>query len=184
MNTITTSFKQQQGSTLIEILVSMFILALGLMALIAMQTRTSIGIKEAENQTVIAQATENLAENMMTNPVLSLKASTTQRDYSHYTGGKTGVTVPVCPGPADKNLADRSTGAAARKTLADIHLKSFADMVCKVTGTEDGTTIDITINENTTGTTAAAGQTLHVSWTMGGSSGKRYTYDYPLDDNL
>ena len=49
MKTVKTTPIHQQGSTLIEILVSMFILALGLMALIAMQTRTSIGIKEAEN---------------------------------------------------------------------------------------------------------------------------------------
>ena len=84
MKTATTLSNRQQGSTLIEIMVSMFILALGLMALLAMQTRTSAAIKEAENQTRVAQYTENLAEEMMTNPKLILASNDTKRDYSDY----------------------------------------------------------------------------------------------------
>ena len=182
MNTTITSFKHQQGSTLIEIMVSMFILALGLMALIAMQTRTSIGIKEAENQTIIAQATENLAENMMTNPKLSTSGTTTQRSYEHYT--KNGVTIDCAGGGgAAKSLAPRSSGDQGREALAAIHLADFSEMACLAQGREGE--ITIAVNNETTSGTAAKGQTLHVTWTMGGSSsGKQYTYDYPLDDNL
>ncbi|MBO7555213.1 MAG: type IV pilus modification protein PilV [Neisseriaceae bacterium] len=178
MKTATTLFNRQQGSTLIEILVSMFILALGLMALIAMQTRTSIGIKEAENQTIIAQATENLAENMMTNPVLKLDSMTTKKDYEHYEVKKLdckGSRTPVSP-------AGTVSGDAGRRALAAYHLADFRAMACTVLGIDGEVSIDV--NENSTGTVASVGQFLHVTWKMGGSSDKTYTYDYPLDDNL
>lgn len=184
MKTVKTTPIQQQGSTLIEILVSMFILALGLMALIAMQTRTSIGIKEAENQTVIAQATENLAENMMTNPYLDIGGLTTQKSYDHYTGSFN------CTGSRDPDTArptNAVSGATARTALAAYHLADFRQMACSVIGVEGDVTV--AVNNNTTtaggvGSNAAAGQTLHVIWKMDGSSDKTYTYDYPLDDNL
>lgn len=188
MNTTTISFKHQQGSTLIEIMVSMFILALGLMALIAMQTRTSIGIKEAENQTIIAQATENLAENMMTNPKLSNSGTTTQRSYEHYTNGKTNGSVAIdCAGgggAAANPPGVRSSGDQGRQALANFHLADFSQMACLVKNNGSEGEITIAINNDSTNGTAATGQTLHVTWTMGGSSGKQYTYDYPLDDNL
>ena len=182
MKTVKTTPIHQQGSTLIEILVSMFILALGLMALIAMQTRTSIGIKEAENQTIIAQATENLAENMLTNPKLTLDSMTTKRDYGDYNIlGKN----LKCSDSDDFNTArpkNTVSGDAGRKALAAYHLADFRAMACKITG-KDGE-VEIEVNDKSTGTVASVGHFLHVTWKMGGSSDKTYTYDYPLDDNL
>lgn len=182
MNTATTSFKQQQGSTLIEILVSMFILALGLMALIAMQTRTSIGIKEAENQTIIAQATENLAENMMTNPILSVDATTleTTKEYTHYDNTaytcQNNETEPTKPTGTLTNPTGTNTG---RTQLATYHTGLFRYAACQIKGVETVTTevTDTVYNQNT------KGQVLHVTWTMSGSSDKQFTYDYPLDNN-
>ena len=185
MNTATTSFKQQQGSTLIEILVSMFILALGLMALIAMQTRTSIGIKEAENQTIIAQATENLAENMMTNPILGVNATTleTTKEYTHYdssayTCPAGGITNP--PNRPSNTLTNPKGSHAGRTELANYHMALFRHAVCQINGVEEAK-IDPPDNKVYNQTTQ--GQVLHVTWTMSGSSDKQFTYDYPLDNN-
>lgn len=190
MKTLQTSSIRQQGSTLIEILVSMFILALGLMALIAMQTRTSIGIKEAENQTIIAQATENLAENMMTNPELGVNAQLeTTKSYAHYDTTtykcKDTETLPSRPSKMEN---PKSSGAGAgkngRKTLADYHTALFRYAACKgINGVEEVKTEVIkTANAVQLGRGQNL-QTLHITWKMSGSSDKEFTYDYPLDDN-
>ena len=46
---------QQAGFTVIEVVVSMFILALGIMAMIGMQTRTLGSIQQAENISQVSQ---------------------------------------------------------------------------------------------------------------------------------
>lgn len=165
MKTVQTSSIQQQGSTLIEILVSMFILALGLMALIAMQTRTSIGIKEAENQTIIAQATENLAENMMTNPKLDLDGLITKRNYSDYNKSD------KCPPQGTPAAhATAPTATVNGDGLITYHQDLFFEQACAVAGYDGDVTLSVT------------GETLTVSWRMGGSSGKEFEYKYELDN--
>lgn len=181
MKTVQTSSIRQQGSTLIEIMVSMFILALGLMALIAMQTRTSIGIKEAENQTIIAQATENLAENMLTNPVLGVNAQLeTTKSYAHYDtkdykcNGSEKVT------PLSSTTFTNPPGTdTGRTALASHHMELFHSMACSIKGIE---TVTTNVDDKVNGV-ATAGKVLHVNWTMSGSSDKSFSYDYPLDDN-
>ena len=184
MKTVKTTPIHQQGSTLIEILVSMFILALGLMALIAMQTRTSIGIKEAENQTIIAQATENLAENMLTNPKLDVNAQLeTTKSYAHYDtkdykcNGSEKVT--SLSSTTFTNPPGTDTG---RTALANHHMELFHVMVCSINGVEE-VNAKVDNNDKLVGGVATAGNVLHVSWEMSGSSDKKFTYDYPLDDN-
>lgn len=61
----------QRGATLIEVLVSMLMLGLGVLVLLATQIRTVAGVREAENQTIVAQATQNLIEGMLLNPTLN-----------------------------------------------------------------------------------------------------------------
>lgn len=177
MKTAQISSIHQQGSTLIEILVSMFILALGLMALIAMQTRTSIGIKEAENRTIIAQATENLAENMMTNPHFKLSGGA--KDYTAYGSSFDCGNKNANPVPPNGTV----TGAAGSQALVTYHLADFYKMACNVGGLDTNTKVSVTIDKQIDGKTVS-GQVLHITWTMGGSSGKPFTYDYPLDDNI
>ncbi|WP_040666963.1 type IV pilus modification protein PilV [Neisseria wadsworthii] len=62
--------QKQKGATLIEVLVSMLMLGLGVLVLLATQLRTVTGVREAENQTIVAQATQNLIEGMLMNPEL------------------------------------------------------------------------------------------------------------------
>ena len=44
---------KQSGMTLIEVLVAMFVLALGVLALLAVQLRAVSGVREAESQTIV-----------------------------------------------------------------------------------------------------------------------------------
>lgn len=62
--------KHIQGSTLLEVMVSVLILAFGILALMLTQIRSVAGIAYAENQTLVAQAAEALAEGMQANPTL------------------------------------------------------------------------------------------------------------------
>ena len=63
----------QSGMTLIEVLIAMFVLAIGVLALLAVQLRTVSSVRESENQTTVAQITQNLIEGMLINPTLSEK---------------------------------------------------------------------------------------------------------------
>ena len=75
LKTSPTSFtpKLQSGMTLIEVLIAMFVLAIGVLALLAVQLRTVSSVRESENQTTVAQITQNLIEGMLINPTLSEK---------------------------------------------------------------------------------------------------------------
>ena len=55
---------QQQGFALIEVLISVVVLALGILALLATQLRSVGSVREAETQTIAAQAAQNLIEGM------------------------------------------------------------------------------------------------------------------------
>ncbi|MCQ9325416.1 type IV pilus modification protein PilV [Neisseria dentiae] len=65
--------QSQSGMTLVEVLVAMFVLAVGVLALLATQLRTVSSVREAESQTVVAQAVQNLMEGMQINPTLSVE---------------------------------------------------------------------------------------------------------------
>ena len=78
LKTSSTSFtpKLQSGMTLIEVLIAMFVLAIGVLALLAVQLRTVSSVRESENQTAVAQITQNLIEGMLINPTLSEETDT------------------------------------------------------------------------------------------------------------
>lgn len=73
--------KQVQGATLLEVLVSVFIMAFGIMALMLAQLKSVGSIREAEMQTRVAQAAQNLAEGMLSNPDVRVKIE----DATQYT---------------------------------------------------------------------------------------------------
>ena len=86
LKTSSTSFtpKLQSGMTLIEVLIAMFVLAIGVLALLAVQLRTVSNVRESENQTAVAQITQNLIEGMLINPTLSEETDTAGEKTSHY----------------------------------------------------------------------------------------------------
>ena len=78
---------QQQGFALIEVLISVVVLALGILALLATQLRSVGSVRDAETQTIAAQAAQNLIEGMTANPKLELtNAKWTRKKYDHYLG--------------------------------------------------------------------------------------------------
>ncbi len=88
----TYGFNTQTGFALIEVLVSMIILAIGIIALLSTQIRSVAGVREAEGQTVIANAAQNLIEGMTANPVVAAAAaSATQWNTKSYENYETGV---------------------------------------------------------------------------------------------
>ncbi|MDO4640197.1 MAG: type IV pilus modification protein PilV [Neisseria sp.] len=108
-----TLIRKQQGSTLIEVLVSMLMLGLGVLVLLATQLKTVAGVREAENQTIVAQATQNLIEGMLANPKLKLTKLNTanisggiewnSKNYDIYSGNINSVNPDSCTGLTSKN---------------------------------------------------------------------------------
>ena len=86
LKTSSSSFtpKLQSGMTLIEVLIAMFVLAIGVLALLAVQLRTISNVRESENQTTVAQITQNLIEGMLINPTLSEETDTAGEKTSRY----------------------------------------------------------------------------------------------------
>ena len=86
LKTSSTSFtpKLQSGMTLIEVLIAMFVLAIGVLALLAVQLRTVSNVRESENQTTVAQITQNLIEGMLINPTFP-----GEKEVDKITGEKT-----------------------------------------------------------------------------------------------
>ncbi|PSJ79541.1 type IV pilus modification protein PilV [Neisseria iguanae] len=98
MKTITPSLKKQErlknhqrGMTLVEVLISMFVLAVGILALLSVQLRAVSSVREGETQTIVSQITQNLIEGMLVNPLLSaetdssgIETGRTLKSYQHY----------------------------------------------------------------------------------------------------
>ena len=66
-----TILSAQRGFSLMEVLVSVFLVGFALLALVAMQVKTHAGVREAENLTIVAMAVDSLAEGMRANPTLA-----------------------------------------------------------------------------------------------------------------
>lgn len=70
-----------KGATLLEVLVSVFLLTFGILGLMAAQLRSVSAVAESEAQSIVAQAAENLAEAMQSNPKLEKNGT---RNYANY----------------------------------------------------------------------------------------------------
>ena len=136
---------QQQGFALIEVLISVVVLALGILALLATQLRSVGSVREAETQTIAAQAAQNLIEGMTANPKLELTDDKwTIKKYDHYD-----VELPLPPhAPSDDGY---DTTKLALKQLEEFHdeldASKLGDMnvrarVCKVKDLKTAITID------------------------------------------
>lgn len=78
----TIAYKQSvQGATLVEVLVSVFLLTFGILGLMAAQLNSVAAVSESENHAIAAQAAENLAEAMQTNPNI---IADSKRQYTEY----------------------------------------------------------------------------------------------------
>ena len=138
---------QQQGFALIEVLISVVVLALGILALLATQLRSVGSVREAETQTIAAQAAQNLIEGMTANPQLELTGRDgvwTKKKYDHYLGIVNPTPVKDANGSynadnlALKQLKEFNDELDASK-LGDMNVRT---RVCKTKDLKTAITID------------------------------------------
>ncbi len=102
----TNGSNKQSGFALIEVLVSMILLAIGIVALLTTQIRSVAGVREAEGQSVIANAAQNLIEGMLANPVVSEPAVSTTWKTKKYTAYERGITQTATDNDCASELTD------------------------------------------------------------------------------
>ncbi|HFC6352809.1 TPA: type IV pilus modification protein PilV [Neisseria elongata] len=145
---------QQQGFALIEVLISVVVLALGILALLATQLRSVGSVREAETQTIAAQAAQNLIEGMTANPQLELTGSDgvwTKKKYDHYIIEKDSLPKDSLPdAEQDSNYSYDTTNLALKQLKefnAELNASKLGDMnvratVCKTKDLKTAITID------------------------------------------
>ena len=105
----------QTGMTLIEVLVAMFVLTIGILALLSVQLRTVTSVREAEAQTIVSQITQNLMEGMLINPTIGSDS------------GKKAYTLYMKKGVSSANDGEFTIDAIKTKEqLAEAQLKRFS----------------------------------------------------------
>jgi len=105
----------QSGMTLIEVLVAMFVLTIGILALLSVQLRTVTSVREAEAQTIVSQITQNLMEGMLINPTIGSDS------------GKKAYTLYMKKGVSSANDGEFTIDAIKTKEqLAEAQLKRFS----------------------------------------------------------
>lgn len=98
-----------KGATLLEVLVSVFLLTFGILGLMAAQLRSVSAVAESEAQSMVAQAAENLAEAMQANPKL---VATGVRNYQNYIDAAKTLKTVSKPASCD-NVASTTASKAA-----------------------------------------------------------------------
>lgn len=123
-----------QGATLVEVLVSVFLLTFGILGLMAAQLNSVAAVSESENRAIAAQAAENLAEAMQANPDLTADG---KRDYDKYLKktdwGKwddVALSIPSCanstaPSANSKDACALGSDPISKAELAKAHLDEF-----------------------------------------------------------
>ena len=105
----------QLGMTLIEVLVAMFVLTIGILALLSVQLRTVTSVREAETQTIVSQITQNLMEGMLINPTIGSDS------------GKKAFTLYMKKGVSSANDGEFTIDAIKTKEqLAEAQLNRFS----------------------------------------------------------
>ena len=138
---------QQQGFALIEVLISVVVLALGILALLATQLRSVGSVRDAETQTIAAQAAQNLIEGMTANPQLELTGRDgvwTKKKYDHYIDAAGRNPVTDADGGYDTtNLAlkqlEEFNGELNASKLGDMNVRT---KICKTNSLKTAIAID------------------------------------------
>lgn len=154
--------QKQRGSTLLEIIVSVFVLGFGLLALVSMQLRSVMMAREAENQTIIAQATDSLIESMTMNPNITNKQEAgvdlNLRDFESYTKNFDTISQSKANCNQDAVLAtnkaaDLNSGLN-KQEIADAHICGFVKRVNQIPNIQN-LTMAICPNETIQASTGA-----------------------------
>ncbi len=157
----------QQGMSMIEVMVAMLVLGLGVLVLLSTQLRTVVGVRQAEQQTIVAQATQNLIEGMLANPVLTANASGngwTDKSYANYIASASGVSSSCT------DALDASSVSISKAALISAQVCEFKRTLA--TNLPDAT-IDSTICTDTSGAApTVSGST--VNWRCNGTAGATF----------
>jgi type IV pilus assembly protein PilV len=189
---------RQHGMTIIEVLVSMMILALGVLVLLATQLRTAAGVREAEQQTIVSQEVQNLIEGMLANPTLSPSTAAsskgwTVKSYAAYTAAVPAGNIASEAGINKQGLANRQVNDF-RQALSDrLPNTNASSTICTdssgATPTASGTTINWNCNGTGTTTMVKVVWQINTEGTAGNASGLTlngdkavYTYQARVTD--
>ena len=185
-----------QGATLTEVMISVFVLTFGILALMLTQIRSVASIAQAENQTLIAQAAEALAEGMQVNPTLNFKLVGSKKvldiQYAAYKKSDAKMSDPK----TFKKLSDLTSNSkqdlanlqldnfeAALQQLPDIEQIHYSICQDKETPDEPEMTAAGVFNDNCAGgSNLANGAVIKVGWVMANASkqGEKTTFTYML----
>ncbi len=105
---------KQKGFALVEVMVAIFVMAIGMMALISAQLRSVTSVRDSETQTIVAQAAQNLIEGMVANPTLTANRNWTKKSYDDYLN-KTDADVNVCDDVFQTGTVYNKADLAARQ---------------------------------------------------------------------
>ena len=184
-----------QGAPFVEVMISVFVLTFGILALMLTQIRSVASIAQAENQTLIAQAAEALAEGMQVNPTLNFKIVGGKKvldvQYAAYkksneeiSGTKTFKKLSDLTSNSKQDLADLQLGnfEAALQQLPDIEQIHYSICQDKETPDEPEMTAAGVFNDNCDAGGSANGAVIKVGWVMANASkqGEKTTFTYML----
>ena len=112
---------RQRGFSLLEVLIAMFVLLVGLLALAGLQARTLIQTRDTELRTLVALQAESLAEAMRANPLRQQDANGgTTLSWEHYV--ESGYDSHDASAPAN---TCRDAAGCSQQNLAALDLWSF-----------------------------------------------------------
>lgn len=160
--------KSIRGSTLLEVLISVFIMAFGIMALMLAQLKSVNNVREAEMQTRVAQAVQNLSAGMLSSPDVinnlgSASNINTKLQYTKYNtaawvsvNNTSPATDPAVCGAANANAAVTNDGFIAcikgaftnELKIALPNASNIAYRIASTNGATPTTTIYVRWSEN------------------------------------
>lgn len=171
--------QQQQGSTLVEVLVSVFLLTFGVLGLMAAQLRSVASISEAENRNAVALAAENLADGMQLNPSVQRIATNNGvnviRRYPNYLNQTTPVKIDASnpnahPLPAPLSGAGDSASNISKAAVAQNQLAVFRHGLSQLPNTLDVQYVICLDNTNGEPTYDAATGTMRPNCNIAGGA--------------
>lgn len=112
---------RQHGFSLLEVLIAMFVLLVGLLALAGLQARTLSQTRDTEIRSLVALQAESLAEAMRANPLRSVNGDgVTTLSWEHYV--ESGYDSDVSSAPAS---TCRDSDGCSQQNLAALDLWTF-----------------------------------------------------------
>ena len=157
-----------RGSTLLEVLISVFIMAFGIMALMLAQLKSVGNVREAETQTRVAQAVQNLSPDVINNlgSASNINAKLQYSNYKTASWVNVDSTLPtntvVCGlGPVNSTVKNSDFTTCITDAFVNelkIALPNASNIAYKIDSTSGATpttTISVKwseINDDTTGT--------------------------------